>query len=120
MSIPAIVVVGLIAVLHAYIAVFEMFFWVERGPKIFDSFDVSLFEPTKAMAFNQGVYNSFLAAGLVWSMAIDNDDWQRNVATCFLIMVAVAGIAGGLTIGKRILFIQTVPAVIGLILVWIS
>lgn len=118
MSTTAMIVIGAIAALHLYIASLEMFFWVKRGPKVFDSFDKDLFEPTKAMAFNQGVYNAFLVAGLVWSMVITNDEWQRNIATCFLLMVAVAGVAGAATVGKRIFFVQTVPAAIGLAAVW--
>ncbi len=119
MSVAATVVVALIALIHVYIAIFEMFLWEQRGPKVFSSFDRDLFPKTVALAQNQGIYNAFLAAGLIWSLFISTDDWQRNVAVAFLLMVAVAGVVGALTAERRIAFVQTVPAVIGLVLVLI-
>ena len=120
MSKLAAIVVGLIAVLHLYIAWFEIFAWTNRGPVVFSSFPVDLFEPTKAMAANQGIYNSFLAAGLIWSLFIKDAPWRRNVATCFLLFVAVAGIFGAVTVTPRIAVVQTMPALVGLVLVWLS
>ncbi|MEM8919413.1 MAG: DUF1304 domain-containing protein [Pseudomonadota bacterium] len=120
MSKLAAIVVGLIAILHLYIAWFEIFAWTTRGPAVFSSFPVDLFEPTKAMAANQGIYNSFLAAGLIWSLFIRDALWRRNVATCFLLFVAVAGIFGAVTVTPRIAVVQTLPAVVGLVLVWLS
>lgn len=72
------------------------------------------FEPTKVLAANQGLYNGFLAAGLVWALLITNPEWHRNVASFFLGCVAVAGIYGSLTAGGRILLVQTVPALLAL------
>ncbi|MCL4105517.1 UNVERIFIED_CONTAM: hypothetical protein GTU68_055648 [Idotea baltica] len=106
----AALLIGLIALLHLYIAWFEIFAWVERGPAVFAAFPADLFEPTKAMAANQGLYNAFLAVGLIWSLLIRDRVWQRNVAMCFLLFVSVAGIFGALTVSPRILFVQTVPA----------
>ncbi|SIN66545.1 putative membrane protein [Parasphingorhabdus marina DSM 22363] len=120
MSKLAAIVIGLIAVLHLYIAWFEIFAWTTRGPVVFSSFPVDLFEPTKAMAANQGIYNSFLAAGLIWSLFIKDTLWRRNVATCFLLFVAVAGLFGAVTVAPRIAVVQTLPAVVGLVLVWLS
>lgn len=120
MSKLAAIVIGLIAILHLYIAWFEIFAWTTRGPVVFSSFPVDLFEPTKAMAANQGIYNSFLATGLIWSLCIKDILWRRNVATCFLLFVAVAGIFGAVTVTPRIAVVQTVPAVAGLALVWLS
>ena len=117
MSTVAMILVGLIALVHVYIAVFEMFMWETRGPKVFAGFDRDLFPRTKAMAFNQGVYNAFLAAGLLWSLFIADDSWQRNVALCFLLMVAVAGLAGAATAARQILYVQTIPAVLAIIAV---
>lgn len=117
MSGLAIAIVVLIAIIHTYIAVFEMFLWTQRGPKIFSEFPLELFEPTKAMAFNQGAYNAVLAAGLFWSVFIGDDDWQRNVAIFFLIAVAAMGIVGAATVSRRIIFVQTIPAIIGLVAV---
>ncbi|MEO8248546.1 MAG: DUF1304 domain-containing protein [Burkholderiales bacterium] len=117
MSLFASIVVGSIALLHLYIAWFEMFAWTTRGPKVFASFPKELFEPTKAMAANQGLYNAFLAAGLIWSLFIQDPLWQGRVALCFLLFVAVAGIVGAMTASRKILFVQTVPAAVGIALI---
>nr|WP_298929166.1 DUF1304 domain-containing protein [uncultured Erythrobacter sp.] len=108
--------IGLIALLHLYIAWFEMFAWTTRGPKVFASFPAELFEPTIPMAANQGLYNAFLAAGLIWSLVIKDPQWRFKVALCFLIFVAVAGIFGAATVSPRIMVVQTVPAIIAMIL----
>lgn len=108
------VLIGLIALLHIYILWFEMFKWTSKGPKIFRQFPKDLFEPTKAMAANQGLYNGFLAAGLIWSLFIQDLLWQKNVALCFLLFVLVAGIYGALTASKRILYVQAIPAAIAI------
>ncbi|MGL4487988.1 MAG: DUF1304 domain-containing protein [Rhizobiaceae bacterium] len=112
--------VALIALLHTYIAWFEMFAWQSRGPKVFSSFPAELFAQTTAMAANQGLYNAFLAAGLFWSLLIADHKWKINVAACFLIFVAVAGIFGAYTVTLKTLYIQTVPAAIALILLYFS
>ena len=67
MEIAIKVLIGLIAFIHVYIFIFEAFLWESRGPKVFRGFPKSLFPKTKALAFNQGVYNLFLAAGLIWT-----------------------------------------------------
>ena len=110
--------IAAISALHFYIAYFEIFAWTTRGPKVFSSFPSDLFEPTIALAANQGIYNAFLAAGLLWSLFIQDEKWQRNVATFFLLCVAVAGIFGAMTVSTRILFVQTVPSLVALLLVW--
>ena len=111
------VVIGLIAALHLYIAWFEIFAWTSRGPRVFPTLPPELFEPTVAMAANQGVYNAFLAAGLLWSLFVADPRWRDRIALCFLGFVAVAGIAGAVTIAPRILLVQTVPALVGMVLV---
>ena len=116
----AAVLIGLIAALHFYIAWFEIFAWVERGPSAFPSLPADLFEPTKAMAANQGIYNAFLGLGLVWSLLIKDVQWRANVATCFLLFVAIAGVFGAFTVSPKILFVQTVPSVIALGLLFLS
>lgn len=112
----AALVIALIAILHLYIAWFEIFAWTTRGPVVFSSFPADLFEPTIMLAANQGLYNGFLAAGLIWSLLIRDTRWRINVGACFLLFVAVAGVFGAATASPRILIIQTVPAVIGLAL----
>lgn len=114
MSIIAIILIALIALLHIYILVFEMFLWTSRGPKIFSQFPKDLFIPTRSMAANQGLYNGFLAAGLIWSLLIKDAHWQQNIATCFLLFVLVAGIFGAFTASRKILYIQAIPALIAL------
>jgi len=111
MHIVATILIGLIALVHIYILWFEMFAWETRGRKVFKSFPKELFGQTKVMAANQGLYNGFLAAGLIWSFFIDDLQWKTNVALFFLGCVAIAGIYGALTADKKILFVQTIPAV---------
>jgi len=78
-------------ILITIILVFEMFLWESRGPSVFTSFPADLFAPTKVMAANQGLYNGFLAAGLIWALLFIRDAaWKRNVALFFLSCVAVA------------------------------
>lgn len=117
MSIVGTTLIALIAFLHLYIMFFEMFLWTSRGPKIFNSLPKDLFEPTKSMAANQGLYNGFLAAGLMWSIFIQDPQWQKNIAICFLLFVLIAGIYGAFTVSRRIIFVQTIPATIALLAV---
>jgi putative membrane protein len=104
--------IGLVAAIHVYILWLEMFAWTTRGPKVFKSFPAHLFPATKSLAANQGLYNGFLAAGLVWSLLIGDPVWQHNVALFFLSCVAVAGIYGTITADKKIFFTQALPALI--------
>jgi len=120
MSWAAKIVIGLVAILHFYIAWFEIFAWTSRGPIVFSNFPKDLFEPTKVLAANQGIYNSFLAAGLTWSLFIKESIWHHRVATCFLLMVCIAGIFGAITASPKIFLVQTVPALLGIILLKIS
>lgn len=110
------ILIGLVALIHTYILVFEMFLWESRGPKVFTSFPVELFAPTKTLAANQGLYNGFLAAGLFWALLFIKDvKWKRNVAYFFLGCVAVAGIYGAVTASKNILFVQAMPAILAML-----
>ncbi|MGA0555779.1 DUF1304 domain-containing protein [Larkinella sp. VNQ87] len=110
--------IGLVALLHLYILWLEMFAWTTRGPKVFKNFPAHLFPATKALAANQGLYNGFLAAGLLWSLLIGDPAWQRNVAYFFLGCVAVAGLYGAATADRKIFVTQALPALvtIGLLL----
>jgi putative membrane protein len=69
-----------------------MFAWTTKGPKIFRGFPKKLFPATKSMAANQGLYNGFLAAGLIWTFFISNVTWQNNIAIFFLGCVTIAGV----------------------------
>lgn len=115
MNIAAQILIGLIAVFHLYILWMEMFAWTTVGKKTFRNFPADLFEPTKSLAANQGLYNGFLAAGLVWSLLIKDESWQTNVASFFLSCVAIAGIYGAFTASKKILYVQGIPAIIALL-----
>lgn len=117
MQILAGIFIALVALEHLYILWLEMFAWTTKGRKVFRTFPQHLFEPTKAMAANQGLYNGFLAAGLIWSLFISDPVWSRNVALFFLSCVIVAGIYGAATAHKSIFIKQAVPAIIALALV---
>lgn len=114
------ILVGLIALIHIYILWFEMFAWETKGRKVFRQFPKELFPQTTVMAANQGLYNGFLAAGLIWSLLIQNQEWSTYVALFFLSCVAVAGIYGAMTASKKIVFVQAVPAGIAIILILIK
>ena len=108
-------IVGFIAVLHIYIMWLEMFAWTTRAKKVFKTIPEDQFEKTKVMAANQGLYNGFLATGLIWSLIISNPTWNKNIAIFFLACVLAAGIYGAMTASKRIFFVQAVPAILGLL-----
>lgn len=111
------ILIAFIAFLHLYFMWFEMFAWTTKGRKIFKNFPPELFEPSKPLAANQGLYNGFLAAGLIWTFFIYNPLWKTNVSLFFLSCVAIAGIYGALTADKRIFFVQGLPAIIAILLV---
>ena len=110
MEIVAIVLVALVALLHAYFLVLEMFLWTTpRGRAVFGT-TKEFADESAALAKNQGLYNGFLVAGLVWGLVADKDDVQ----IFFLACVIVAGLYGAVTVNKRILVVQAVPAVLAL------
>lgn len=117
MDLIAQILVGLVALIHCYILWFEMFAWTSRGPKVFKSFPKDLFPKTVALAANQGLYNGFLAAGLIWTFFIQDETWKDNVAIFFLCCVASAGLYGAATAERKILFVQTLPAAIAILLI---
>ncbi len=117
MKIAVQILIGIIALLHLYFLYFEMFAWTTRGRKVFRSFPPELFEPTKPMAANQGLYNGFLAAGLIWTFFIEDPAWQQNVAIFFLSCVLIAGLYGAYSASKKIFFVQGLPALLALALI---
>lgn len=120
MELAANILIGINAIIHMYILWFEMFAWETRGPKIFRSFPKALFPPTKMMAANQGLYNGFLAAGLIWGLVISDPTWSANVALFFLSCIAVAGLYGTVTASKKIFIVQTIPALVAISLILLS
>lgn len=113
------IIIAIVALLHFYFLWLEMFAWTTKAKKVFRKFPEDLFEPTKTLAANQGLYNGFLAAGLVWSLIIQDPNWQVYVALFFLGCVAVAGIYGALTASKKIFTVQALPALLGIALLLI-
>jgi len=109
------IIIALVAVLHFYFLWLEMFAWTTKAKKVFRNFPKDLFEPTKSMAANQGLYNGFLASGLIWSLFIQDENWQLYVALFFLGCVAIAGIYGAISVSKKIFTIQALPALIGIV-----
>ena len=114
MNIVASVVVWAIALLHAYILILEMFLWTTpRGQKAF-GITPEFAEQTKSLAANQGLYNGFLAAGLVFGLLHPDHTVGVQIQVFFLLCVVVAGFYGGMTAKLSILFIQMFPALIAL------
>lgn len=110
------IIIALLALLHVYILILEMFFW--ESPTSLRAFGLTpeLAKATVAMGANQGLYNGFLAAGLAWSLTLG--PIGRSVKVFFLLCVLIAGVFGAVTVSPRILFIQAVPAAVGLLLLW--
>ncbi|WDF70041.1 DUF1304 domain-containing protein [Sphingobacterium oryzagri] len=115
------VLTALVAIEHLYILWMEMFAWETKGKETFKgSLPDELFTPTKKLAANQGLYNGFLAAGLIWSFFITDPIWTTNVRLFFLACVALAGIYGALTASKKIFFVQALPALLAMLLVMLA
>jgi uncharacterized membrane protein len=108
---------GAMALLHIYILVLEMFLWTTpRGRKAF-KLTPAFAEQTKSLAANQGLYNGFLAAGLVWALAHPDPVFARELGLFFLGCIVVAGLYGGLTTSRKILYVQAAPAILSLAVV---
>ncbi|WP_327113657.1 DUF1304 domain-containing protein [Nocardia sp. NBC_01730] len=119
MAVVAGVLVGLMAALQAYFMVLEMFLWDRAPGRQLSGFDAEMAVATKPLAANQGLYNGFLAAGLVWGLVAD-DPVGFQVTVFFLVCVLIAGIYGAITANPRILIAQTLPAALGLAAVLIA
>ena len=110
------ILIGLIAFLHIYFLILEMFLWDKpMGLKAFGN-SLEKAKLTKVLAQNQGLYNGFLAAGLIWSLFAP-EAYATALANFFLGCVLVAGIYGGITASKKIIYVQAIPALIALIVV---
>src|SRR5258708_36555694 len=112
--------VALVAVLHLYFLVLEMFLWTKpAGMKAFG------LTPEKAadsavLAANQGLYNGFLAAGLIWGLVHGNPGFGFQIKVFFLLCVIVAGVYGAVSVSRRILLVQAAPAAAALVLLWLA
>jgi putative membrane protein len=114
------VVVGIVAALHLYFLYLEMVLWTTpRGRAIFGTTEDQA-EQSAALAKNQGLYNGFLAAALVWGLVASNDEAAFEFKVYGLACVIVAAVVGALTVSRRILVVQGVPAALGIVLVLIG
>ncbi|MEU8763609.1 DUF1304 domain-containing protein [Streptomyces sp. NPDC048659] len=119
MGTTATVLVGLVAALHVYFLVLEMFLW-QRGPgRALSGFDADMARATAPLAANQGLYNGFLAAGLVWGLTAD-EPVGFPVRVFFLVCVVIAGLYGGFTANRRILVAQAAPGALALAAVLVA
>jgi putative membrane protein len=108
------IAIGFVALLHAYFLVLEMFLWDKPfGRRVFKS-TPEFATASKALAANQGLYNGFLAAGLVWGLALGGAGVQVKVF--FLACVVIAGVFGAATANRNILFVQAIPGILALAL----
>ncbi|WP_137936978.1 DUF1304 domain-containing protein [Chitinivorax sp. B] len=108
------ILIGLVALEHIYILVLEMFLWTSpKGRKVF-GLTPEFADASKVLAANQGLYNGFLATGLIWGLTHPNVAWGDQLQLFFVVCVLVAGIYGGLTAKRSILFIQGGPAALAL------
>jgi putative membrane protein len=112
--------VALVAVLHVYFLVLEMFLWTKPlGLKTFRNSPEKAAE-SAVLAANQGLYNGFLAAGLVWGLIQGVPAFAFQIKMFFLLCVIVAGVYGAATVSRRILYVQAAPAALALILLWLT
>ncbi|MFC0011253.1 DUF1304 domain-containing protein [Devosia nitrariae] len=113
----ATILVAAIALLHIYILVLEMFAWTM--PRVRKTFGTTpeFAQASRALAANQGLYNGFLAAGLIWGLVHLDADVGWQIQMFFLACIAAAGVFGAATAKRSILFIQTVPAVLAMLAV---
>jgi putative membrane protein len=118
MSLVAHLVVALVALLHIWFLVLEMFLWTRPAGRRAFGLTPEFAKQSKVLAANQGLYNGFLAAGLFWGLWLG--DAGKPVTLFFLGCVLIAGLFGGLTATRKVLLIQGLPALIGLVLVWLS
>jgi putative membrane protein len=114
------ILVALVAALHVYFLVLEMFLWTKPlGLKTFRN-SIEKATDTAVLAANQGLYNGFLAAGLVWGLANGVPAFAFEIKTFFLLCVIVAGVYGAATVSRRILWVQAAPAAVALILLGLA
>lgn len=112
--------VALVAALHVYFLILEMFLWTKPlGLKTFRNSSEKA-RNSAVLAANQGLYNGFLAAGLAWGLLEGAPGFAFQIKVFFLLCVVVAGIYGAATVSRRILVVQAMPAAIALILLWLG
>lgn len=120
MNLIANFLVAVVAALHVYFLILEMFLWTR--PLGLKTFRNSIEKATESavLAANQGLYNGFLAAGLVWGLLHPNAAFAFQIKAFFLLCVVVAGAYGAATVSRRILYVQAAPAAAALVLLWLA
>jgi putative membrane protein len=112
--------VALVAALHVYFLILEMFLWTKPlGLKTFRNTPERAAD-SAVLAANQGLYNGFLAAGLIWGLLQGTPAFGLQIKTFFLLCVIIAGVYGAVTVSRRILLVQAMPAAVALILLWLA
>jgi putative membrane protein len=118
MTLVANILIALVALLHVYFLVLEMFLWdTPYGRRTFN-LTPDFAAASKVLAANQGLYNGFLAAGLIWGLSLGIAGVA--IKTFFLVCVIVAGVYGGYSVNRRIFFVQAIPAIIALVVLHLS
>lgn len=115
MTVIANILISIVALIHIYILILEMFLWTKpTGMKAF-RMSKEKAQSTAVLAANQGLYNGFLAAGLIWSVMSNHETFSFHLSLFFLGCVVIAALYGAYSVGKKILLIQGVPAILALI-----
>lgn len=113
-------IIAVVALLHIYFLILEMFFWTKPlGLKVFN-LNLEKAQISKSLAANQGLYNGFLSAGLIWGLVEVTPEFAKSIKIFFLGCVIVAGVYGAYSVHRKIFFIQALPALIGLIFVYLN
>ncbi|MEA2559519.1 MAG: putative rane protein [Acidobacteriota bacterium] len=110
------ILVAVVALLHLYFMVMEMFLWTKPAGRRAFGLTPEFAQASRALAANQGLYNGFLAAGLIWSLLVEHH-MGFHLQLFFLTCVIVAGIYGAITVNRKILWIQAAPALLALVLI---
>ena len=118
MGLAANVVIAIVALLHVYFLVLEMFLWDKPAGLRAFGHTAEAAAASKVLAANQGLYNGFLAAGLLWGLSLGVGG--THIKIFFLLCVLIAGVYGALTASRKILFVQALPALLALILLTIA
>lgn len=114
------VLVALVAILHVYFLILEMFLWTKPiGLKTFGNSQERA-DAMAVLAANQGLYNGFLAAGLFWGLVQTVPAFAFQIKVFFLVCIVIAGIYGAYSVSRRILFVQAAPAFLALLCLWLS
>jgi len=119
MSLAATLVIVLVALLHLWFLILEMFLWSRPSGRRAFGLTEEFAQQSKVLAANQGLYNGFLAAGLAWGLCLDGTE-ALHVKTFFLACILVAGLYGGLTATRKVLWVQALPALVGLMLIHLA